>query len=130
MLEWDSKYETGISAVDDQHKELFKLVGELSQAIDIDGKLDCGYLMARLEVYSLYHFTSEEHLMAKYAYPEIDEHKKEHKKFRVKILAMKDRCLDGQHKEVRIELLIYLENWLKTHTIEIDQKYVPYLKRS
>ena len=130
MLEWDSKYETGISAVDDQHKELFKMAKELSYAIETEEELDCGFLMAKLEVYSLYHFTSEEHLMQKYGYPDIEEHMKEHKKFRIKILAMKDRCLDDQHKEARIELLSYLENWLKTHTIEIDQKYVPYLKRS
>jgi hemerythrin len=129
MVEWDSKYETGIPAVDDQHKELFKLVGELSQAIDNDGELDCGYLMARLEVYSLYHFTSEEHLMAKYGYPELDEHKKEHKKFRVKILSMKDDCLDDESKEARKDLLQFLETWLTTHTVEIDQKYVPFLKR-
>ena len=31
MVEWDSKYETGIPAVDDQHKELFKLVGYFAE---------------------------------------------------------------------------------------------------
>ena len=129
MIEWEAKYETGIDAIDDQHKELFKLVGELSSAIGHKEELDCGYVMARLEVYSLYHFTSEEHLMQKYGYPEIAEHLKEHHKFRVKILSVKEKCLTDHSDDTRAELLKYLEDWIQTHLIEMDHKYVPYLKK-
>ena len=130
MVKWESKYETGIAAIDDQHKELFRLVGELERAIDYGEELDCSYLMARLDVYSLYHFTSEEHLMKKYGYPDIEKHIEEHKKFRIKILSMRENCQATGSKEARTELLLYLENWLTTHTFDIDQKYVPYLKRA
>jgi hemerythrin-like metal-binding protein len=130
MIKWNSKYAVGISVVDNQHKELFKLVGELSKAMKNDEELDCAYLMARLEVYSLYHFTSEEHLMQKYGYPDLEEHIREHKKFRLKILSVKDKCLSPDNIECRKMLLEYLENWLKTHTIKMDQKYVPYLKKN
>jgi hemerythrin len=130
MGKWDSKYETGIPAVDDQHKELFTLVGELSKAIENDLELDCAYLMARLEVYSLYHFTSEEHLMQKYDYPDIDEHIREHKRFRKKILSLKNNCMESKDVEDEKKLFQFLEDWITTHTIDMDQKYVPYLKRA
>ena len=130
MVKWDAKYETGIEAVDDQHRELFKLVGELSHAIGHHDELDCSFVMARLEVYSLYHFTSEEHLMMKYGYPELEQHKKEHHKFRVKILSVKEKCLADHSDDSRVELLKYLENWVQSHLIEMDHKYVPYLKKA
>ena len=128
MIKWSENYRIGIDAVDDQHKELFRLTGELSRSIQEDSELDKSYLVACLEVYSLYHFTSEEHLMAKYNYPDINEHIKEHKKFRIKILALKAKYLESTDKEVAKELAKFLEDWLQKHTIELDRKYLPYIK--
>ncbi len=124
MVRWSSRYSVGIPAVDTQHKEIFKLVDEFSRAVKNNEELDMTFLIARLEVYSLYHFTSEEHLMRKYGYPEIDEHLREHKKFRRKILAVKGSAVTP---ETLKDLLAFLENWLKTHIIEMDHKYAPYL---
>ena len=128
MLYWDPKYEVGIQVVDEQHKELFELVEALALAVEGNEEMDCGFLIARLEVYSLYHFTSEEQLMHKYEYPELESHMHEHHKFRMRILALKDHCLESNHKQARLELLEYLENWLVTHILEMDRKYIPYLK--
>ena len=125
MVKWSSKYSVGVPAVDDQHKELFKLVNELTKAVKECEELDTSFLMARLEVYSLYHFTSEEHLMKKYGFPEIEDHMREHKKFRRKILSIKGSVSMPESMQ---NLLLYLENWLKTHTLDSDQKYAPYLK--
>ena len=129
MVKWEPKYETGLAVIDDQHRELFKLAAELEHAINVEEKLDCEYMMARLEVYSLYHFTSEEHLMQKYGYPDIEEHKQKHHKFRMKILGMKENCLDTHGAACRQELLDYLEEWIQTHIIEVDHKYLPYLQK-
>lgn len=126
MIKWSEKYAVGIPVVDDQHKELFKLVEELAGAVKKGEEFDCGYLMARLEVYSLYHFTSEEQLMQKYGYPDIAEQLHEHKKFRLKILSLKEQCRQSDKLEARKTLLKYLGNWLKTHIMRMDLKYVPY----
>ena len=63
MIAWDKKYSTGIGVIDEQHQELFKMANELADSIKNNTEIDRPYLIARLEVYSLYHFTSEEHLM-------------------------------------------------------------------
>ena len=129
MVEWSEKYRIGIDAVDDQHKELFRLAGELSRSIQEDLELDKSFLVARLEVYSLYHFTSEEHLMEKYNYPELKDHLKEHKKFRVKILKFKDEFINctGKVNKVAGEIVEYLENWTLNHILDTDKMYSPYL---
>ncbi len=40
------------------------------------------------------HFSSEEHLMAKYGYPGLKEHKKEHSEFKKKVLPMMSEFMD------------------------------------
>ena len=130
MVKWSKRYAVGIPVVDDQHKEFFRLIGELSDAVLKNEELDCRYLMARLEVYSLYHFTSEEHLMQKYQYPDIDKQIREHKIFRARILSLKEKCNESGELEAHKMLLEFLENWLKNHIIEMDRKYAPYLKKT
>jgi hemerythrin len=130
MEQWNSKFSVGLDVIDDQHKEFFKLVDELSEAVEQRQEIDKNYTMARLEVYSLYHFTSEEHLMKKYNYPELEDHLKEHKKFRVKILKFKDEFIDctGKDNKVADEIVEYLENWITNHILDTDKMYSPYLE--
>ena len=129
MKKWDSKYSVKVEVLDDQHKELFRLVNELSGAVENGEEIDKNYTMARLEVYSLYHFTSEEHLMQKYNYPQIKEHLHEHNKFRVQILKFKDQFLSGEAKDDRVagQVIEYLEDWIANHILETDKKYSPCL---
>lgn len=124
MIEWNEKYSTGINVIDEQHQELFKMANELQDSIDSDMEMDRPYMIARLEVYSLYHFTSEEHLMAKCGYNEIDRHLGEHKKFRRKVLKLKKQFIEEEGKETANEFLTFILEWLKHHIMEIDHKYV------
>ena len=124
MIEWSKKYSTGINVIDEQHQELFKLANELYDSINNDLEMDRPYVIARLEVYSLYHFTSEEHLMSKCGYNEMDRHLGEHKKFRRRILKLKKRFLEEEGKETANEFLNFIADWLNHHIMEIDQKYV------
>lgn len=129
MEKWSQKFSVDIPFIDGQHQELFKLVEELSTAVEQGLEIDKSYTMARLEVYSLYHFTSEEHLMKKYDYPGMDSHLKEHKEFRVKIMRFKNEFLEGgeQDEKMAREIVKFLENWIASHILVIDKKYSPYL---
>ena len=127
MIKWSEKYRVGIDAVDDQHKELFRLTGELSESIDRDAELDKNYLIARLEVYSLYHFTSEEHLMEKYNYPDFEKHKQEHKTFFSEINSFKTKHKEGAPLLAR-NILLYLSGWFRKHIVENDKKFGKFLE--
>ena len=129
MEKWSSKYSVKVPVIDNQHKEIFRLIEELTEAVKQNIEIDKSYTIARLEVYSLYHFTTEEHLMKKYNYPEIEDHLNEHKKFRVKILRFKNVFLDSKDEDDKIawEIIDYLEDWITSHILVTDKKYSPYL---
>ena len=129
MEKWSSKYSVKVPVIDNQHKEIFRLIEELTEAVKQNIEIDKSYTIARLEVYSLYHFTTEEHLMKKYNYPETEDHLKEHKKFRVEILRFKNVFLESKDEEGKIaeKIIDYLEDWINSHILVTDKKYSPYL---
>ena len=93
MSDWRPEYSVGIAKIDDQHKSLFRLLGELSVAIIQINQNDIKYILNTLENYMLYHFSSEEHLMDKYDYPDLEEHKNEHEEFKARVNNFKKTSL-------------------------------------
>ena len=81
MSKWKDEYSVKIHQLDGQHKEFFGILDELSMASREGDLLDIDFVMAKLDVYALYHFTCEEHYMAKYGFPDFDRHRKEHLAF-------------------------------------------------
>ena len=68
MIEWDDKYSVGISIIDEEHKELIRIMicrhwtaKQHSNNIDEISKL-----LKELTVYALNHFSTEESYMAEF----------------------------------------------------------------
>lgn len=83
---WYKSIEIGISAIDEQHKELFKIGRNIEQllltkskGID-DDKL--AYIVCSLRDYVTYHFYYEETFLLHINYPHLTAHKKSHDKFK------------------------------------------------
>lgn len=127
FLEWNEQLSVNISSIDDQHKELVKMINELHDAAcQLESQTDCEQIIERLKDYIKYHFAAEEKLMQQADYPQIDEHMQDHDKFI-------DRVLDFQfqlqeEKDITQELLDFLKEWLTGHIKGSDKKYVPYLR--
>ena len=129
MISWKDGYLTGIEMIDKQHKELFSLANELCRSLLNNTELDRSFIITRLEMYSMFHFTTEEQLMVKCGYEELEKHKKEHELFRRTILSMKERFLENESMDVAEEIHKFIEEWLLSHTTEIDQQFVPCLQK-
>ena len=54
----------------------------------------------------------------------MDRHLGEHKKFRRKVLKLKEKFLEESGNETAEGFLTFIEEWLHHHILEIDQKYV------
>lgn len=127
MITWTPEFSVGSPTLDDQHKEFFRIINELSDTIERGNMGDASFLIAQLEIYRLYHFSTEEHEMAKHDYPALDSHKAEHEKFSARLKAFKEK-LQKKDSVVFQEFSHYLQNWLREHILDIDKKYGPYLK--
>lgn len=120
---WNDSFSVGIRKIDEQHKELVKMVNKLIEMKDV--KVDSetiSDILTEMTKYAEYHFQTEEQYMIDYDYPDYSPHKEQHKEFKKKTVAF---CLDTvSHKEtIPSEILSYLKNWLTNHILKSDMQY-------
>lgn len=133
LFVWKKKeLQLNLKSIDDQHKELVYI---LQQANDLNKtgiseqrqRLFLPVILKKLFHYSGFHFIFEEELMAKYDYPLIVEHKKQHKIFMDKIVFFTKEY--KEYKESLIsEMVLFLKQWTLEHIIVEDRKYISYFK--
>lgn len=125
FIEWVPALSVGVEEIDEQHRRLFALVNELSEA---EGDEETGRALAALTSYAAEHFALEERLFAERRYPGAEEHVREHAAFAAKLRGFAaDYAAGGEGLERR--LLDYLKAWLTGHISFADRKYRPYLAR-
>jgi hemerythrin len=129
-FEWDSRLETGIGVIDEQHKELFKRIDQLELAI-YQGKSrdELIKMMDFLDYYVEEHFNLEERVMKKNRYSDLAKHRLEHQDFRDTYEILKDEFKKkGTDSYLAIDVDKKIRNWWEHHVMEIDMAYVPVLK--
>ncbi len=94
-IKWDESYGVGVELFDSQHKRFIDIVNTLvwinkNESGNEKTKTSMD-MMNELTRYSREHFTAEEDAMEKYGYPDLENHRREHDKFRemVKNIASK-----------------------------------------
>jgi hemerythrin len=131
---WKDKYKIGVDLIDQQHKELFKRVSDFTQTIrneeNWEAKLDkVKETMSFMKDYVIVHFNEEEVYQEQINYPELEEHKHAHAKFKegidnyVKIFEE-----EGFNEEKIQEFGGKLMAWLIMHVGKMDQKIGEYVK--
>lgn len=117
----DALHSIGVAALDSQHREIVKLVNQITDAIangSISGALE--RLVNDLISVSRAHFVLEQELMAEYGFPELHGHVQEH----LDLLQQLDNLYDdivGSRRE-RAELIAaFLGDWTEKHILNADK---------
>jgi hemerythrin len=127
LFEWSDSYSVKVKALDNQHRKLFDLINELHTAMKAGrGKVAAGEILRRLIDYTVYHFSAEEKLMEKHAFPELVAHRTEHKVLTDRVLAFK-KDFDADTAPVTVELMNFLQQWLLNHIQRVDQRYADFM---
>ncbi|MGL4437524.1 MAG: bacteriohemerythrin, partial [Giesbergeria sp.] len=67
-IAWNAQLTTGLSDIDDQHRQLVDMLNKLAELRNTKGNVDAvRQVMAELTSYAGYHFRLEEELMATWA---------------------------------------------------------------
>lgn len=120
---WNTRFETGIASVDEQHQKLVEIVNRIGNVL-IAGNADedsIGKVFSELAGYATYHFADEERLMAEagVSASHIELHRQHHRQFVEQLTSMwKSRADLGNPAEVLHE---FLSSWLTFHILEEDQ---------
>lgn len=129
---WDKRLETGIEAIDAQHRELFKRFDALELAIYESRTRATTELVMMIEYLDRYvkeHFDLEEDLMMKAHYPDFSRHRAEHGKFRLLFEGFKKEYKEkGADFYLTLDVDRELRKWWERHVLEMDMAYVPFLK--
>lgn len=129
LIKWTDSYSVGIEEVDNQHKGLVIIINELfSYMSQGKAKENLSDIFDHLTDYTKLHFSVEESMLVKYAYPDYEQHKFEHTKFIDKMNELKSDFQSGKIT-ISLEILSFLKDWLINHIQHTDKKYSEHIKK-
>lgn len=124
-MEWTNYMSTGEDGIDDQHKELFRYLNDIGEAVR--GKKDSEEIAKILQDaadYTKKHFDFEEALVAKHNCPMQDVNKKAHEQYKKTFSQMIEDYKKEASLAIGIKAHRELTNWLFDHIIKIDKNMV------
>jgi hemerythrin len=129
LIKWDDSYSVHVNQIDDQHKQLFKLLNDLHDAMTVGkSKQVLDSIFDELVAYTQYHFSAEEKLMRDNGYPKLTEHMKFHDGFTTEILRFQKEVKTGKIG-ISIQIRDFLKDWLIKHVMGEDQKYTSFFNQ-
>jgi len=125
---WVKSLETGITMIDEQHKQLFVQAGNL---VDKENANRHKEIIEFLDKYIMKHFSDEQKMHRDTKYPKADAHKKMHDEYIVIFRKLKDKYVkEGPTIENNLGVNKTVIGWLKDHIMLHDKEYAAYFKSS
>ncbi len=132
-MQWTEDLAVGIASIDEQHRELFKRINNLLQAIkehrcksEIDGTIQF------LDEYAVFHFGEEERRMEQARYDGLADHRKHHAAYLKNITELKEQAalprVQGMSYELSVTANQIIVDWIVDHIMKIDKKFGEYVK--
>jgi len=118
----------GIKTVDLQHQKFFYLLNEIKMyTLTGEDNTTILEIIDQLKAYTQYHFETENRIMTRIGFPDIDEHLKQHDLFINKIEEFRI-TYTYKSETLSLQMLSFLQKWFLVHIPEYDNQYVEYIK--
>ncbi|HCX99536.1 MAG TPA: hypothetical protein DG754_05285 [Bacteroidales bacterium] len=129
FIVWQSKYETGVMSIDNDHRSLVSMIENLYSAISKgEGKSVIDDIVKGLSEYAIVHFNREEILMASIGFEGLEKHRKTHEGFAHRVNSFQQTLASGQ-QNISVEVVSFLRDWLINHIQNIDMQFVDEFKK-
>ncbi|MFO0753232.1 MAG: bacteriohemerythrin [Thermodesulfovibrionales bacterium] len=127
FIQWSGNYSVNVGMIDDQHKEIIRLVNEMHDALrQRKSREVLGRILSELADYAVKHFKVEEDLFQKYGYPEEAVHKEAHAALVNKVVELK-RDFESGRASINTDVMNFLKDWLINHILRIDKRYSAFM---
>lgn len=128
MIKWKDDYLLGIEIIDEQHKELFRIV-ERAYALLKNEFLTDKYdriiaIIEDLKNYAVFHFKTEEEYMQKIGYRRLLSHKVQHDDFLEKVSKIDLESVDARQDQYLLDILEFALNWIDKHILQTDKMII------
>lgn len=127
MFTWQEDYSVHHPVIDEQHQKLFTMGKAMEDLVkhhageDIYDELNA--MLTELINYTIYHFSTEEEMMAAAGYPGLDIHKSEHDKFIHKLNNLDLTDMEDSQGDFALKLLKTVATWIFKHIMGQDFQY-------
>ncbi|UZE96293.1 bacteriohemerythrin [Alkalimarinus alittae] len=128
FVTWKDEYSVGIESIDNDHKNLLKLINQLqTSSLYYTGENFDKDALSELIDYTKFHFAREEKMMEEHGYPDFEAHRQQHRKMTDSVVRKVLEYEADSEKTVE-DLLEYLKSWLINHINGTDKKYSSFLR--
>jgi hemerythrin len=127
---WYPALELGVKEIDEQHRELFRRIDALVEAMmRRSGPEELAQVFDFLGTYVYEHFAAEESMMRIHGYPQYEEHVKEHKRFIEDFKGLqREYTKEGPTALLLIRVNARVTQWLAEHISRTDRAFGTFLK--
>lgn len=131
QIAWSEAFSVGNPLLDSDHHILVDLLAQLYDATDTGQSRDVvGTVLAALSEYAEHHFRREEAMMAAAGYPDLEEHRGEHRRLEAHVREICNRYRAGERGALSDDVVELLKNWLTQHILVSDNSYKPWVERA
>jgi hemerythrin-like metal-binding protein len=134
-IEWSNNMLTGVATMDSQHRYLVDTLKRANEKLlRRDESMLLGEIARDLLNYAIMHFETEEALMQRYGYgnecPDLARsHIAQHRDFSRRVVDVCEHLREGRPVS-RIEVLQYLNEWLRNHVLGVDQRLGAFVRQA
>jgi len=122
-IEWSDKYSVGVDILDQQHRQLIKMLNSLIEASTSEAKSKVVIsTLAKMKKYARIHFKTEEHYLKTHNYVDFEDHQRKHREFEEKTESL-IRATKLPVDQLPEAVLVYLRYWWLSHILVEDMKY-------
>jgi hemerythrin len=125
-FEWRDDYSFNRPEVDEQHREFLAVAKRICEPASGDGSFDLVVEVANLMQYTSFHFFTEESLMGRIGYPNLEQHIAAHRGFEAQLMDAISKIPDGTLQCKTVATLV--ESWARTHLLGDDMELQKFLK--
>ena len=128
LFKWSKAKAVFLPEIDDEHRVIYQVGGELRQALDDGAPLfQVQEILHRLISSVEDHFSHEERLMRAEHYPTFDWHRQQHETVRKRMRQFVP-LIEAGDMDAGVALTEFLSNWLRDHTGLTDRMMGAFLR--
>ncbi|MBI9079468.1 MAG: hemerythrin family protein [Pseudodesulfovibrio sp.] len=126
-IKWNEELNVGVEQVDNQHKELIRIINGLINAVDLGrDKKTLENVLQKLREYTVFHFNSEEALMEEVRYNKRGEHINEHARLKRSIKDFQRNLY--KHETLTSDMVLeFMKEWLLHHILSFDRELARFI---
>lgn len=127
LIIWSDSLNVGVKILDEQHEKLFDYVNTFySKLYSNNNRENLNQILTDLYNFTYFHFQTEEKLLKKISYPDIENHKNDHDAFLSNLVAYQN-LLKINSLNLSMEIINYLKNSIIHHILISDKPLAEYI---